>query len=74
LIVQEKRIHHGADQKEKATSLPCLAFLVIRSANELALAIICEFNSNVEHQVGQVVESALWSFPSVFIFTGLVFI
>ena len=78
--------HHDADQKKKAISLIThlqimpyllylvLPFLVVRSANELVLAIIYGFETNTEPQVGQVVESALLSLPSVFVFIKLVLI
>lgn len=50
-----------------------LPFLLIRSVDEFALALVYGFNY-VDPAVGALIGSILWSLPSIVIFVGLVLI
>ena len=49
-------------------------FLILRSTALLVVAVLYAFEARTEAPKTTVIEAALWGFPSIFIFTGLVLI
>lgn len=49
-------------------------FLILRSTAILVVAVLYAFEARTEAHTTTIIEVALWGFPSIFIFTGLVLI